>query len=200
MDDKIHEQLRGLLAKQAIGEVVQQWGLARDQGLWEDLARTFHPGGRIKVMWFEGSHPGFIAACAERFQRGKGATRHFFGVSVVTVRRERALSETPAFISMVGETEGTRYVRTSFLRFLDRFEERGGEWRMVQRNAIYEADRFSPERPVEFDAALLDSYPAQYRYLAYHQHRSGRKVYPDTPVDGSDLLTTLMREANAWLG
>ena len=42
-----------LLARQEIADLAQHWGRARDQGRWEDLARTFHPGGRIKVMWFD---------------------------------------------------------------------------------------------------------------------------------------------------
>ena len=56
-----------LLARHEIADLAQHWGRARDQGRWEDLARTFHPGGRIKVMWFEGTHEDFIAACAKRF-------------------------------------------------------------------------------------------------------------------------------------
>jgi hypothetical protein len=200
MSETIERRMQELLAKQAVAEVVQQWGRARDQGLWEDLARTFHPGGMIKTMWFDGLHSDFITACAARFEVGKGVTKHFFGVSVVKVRGERALSETPAFISMTGEISGVRFTGTSFLRFLDRCELRDGEWRIVKRTGIYEGDRLETERPVELDREILERYTPQYRYLAYRQHRSGRKVHLDTPTDGSELLVTLMREADAWLG
>jgi hypothetical protein len=191
---------KSLLAKQAIAEVVQRWARARDQGHWEDLARSFHPGGTIKVMWFDGTHADFITACAKRFAPGTGTTKHFFGVSVVEVRGERALSETPAFLSQSGELHGTRFTGLSFLRFLDRFEQRGGEWRIVKRNAIYEADRFMPERPVELDPAILGLYAAPFRYLAYRQHLNGQKSDPQTPMDGSASLEKLMREAREWLG
>jgi hypothetical protein len=94
--DTLPAAISTLLARQEIADLAQQWGRARDQGRWEDLARTFHPGGRIKVMWFEGSHEDFIAACAKRFVPGRGTTKHFFGVSLVEVNGERALAETIA--------------------------------------------------------------------------------------------------------
>src|SRR3954470_15920723 len=155
--------LETLLAKHAVADVVQRWGRARDQGLWEDLGRTFHPGGLIKVMWFDGSHDDFIKACSGRFTPGTGTTKHFFGVSVVDVRGDKALSETPALLSQSGELHGVRFTSTSFLRFLDRFEKRGGEWRIVKRNGIYEADRFTPEQPVALDKAILDLYAPPFK-------------------------------------
>jgi hypothetical protein len=196
----LEDQLRTLLAKQSIAEVVQRWGRARDQGLWDDLAATFHPGGRIKVMWFEGTHVDFIAECTKRFAHGTGSTKHFIAVSLITVRGAKALSETPAMLSMSGELAGANFLGQSFLRFQDRFEERGGEWRIVQRTAIYEGDRFITDRPVELDEKLLKTYKAPFRYLAYRQHLQGLDIDPKTPLDGTAELEALNRDAKAWLG
>lgn len=189
-----------VLAKQDIADLAQRWGRARDQGRWDDLARTFHPGGTIKVMWFEGLHEDFIAASARRFVPGRGTTKHFFGVSLVEVNGERALCETPAALSQAGELHGTAFASLSFLRFLDRVERRGGEWRIVQRNAIYEGDRFMPETPVKLDPAILDLYAPPFKYLAYRQHVAGLPSDRDTPMDGSGSLVRLMDEAREWLG
>jgi len=188
-----------LLARQVIADLVQRWGRARDQGLWDDLARTAHPDARIKVMWFEGTHADFIAACAKRFQAGRGTTKHFLGVSVIEVEGERALAETPAALSQAGELHGTPFTSLSFLRFLDRVEQRDGEWRILQRNAIYEGDRFTPDRPVDLDPTVLERYAPPFRYLAYRQHVAGLPSDPQTPMDGSDSLARLMRESRAWL-
>jgi hypothetical protein len=195
MDDAIET----LLARQAVSDVVQRWARARDQGLWDDLARTFHPGGTIKVMWFDGAHDDFIKAVAARFAPGTGATKHFFSVSVVEVRGDKALSETPALLSQAGELHGTRFTGLSFLRFLDRFEKRGGEWRIAKRNGIYEADRFTPEKPLALDPKILDLYAAPFKYLAYRQHLAGMPSDLLTPMDGSESLAKLMREAREWI-
>jgi len=40
--------------KIACAELIQNWGFARDQGYWDDLAAIFHPGGEIAVSWFAG--------------------------------------------------------------------------------------------------------------------------------------------------
>jgi hypothetical protein len=192
----VEHELGTLLAKQSIAEVVQRWGRARDQGLWDELATTFHPGGRIKVMWFEGTHDDFIKACTQRFAPGIGSTKHFLAVSLVTVRGEKALSETPAMLSMSGELAGANFLGQSFLRFLDRFEKRGGEWRIAQRTAIYE---FITDRPVELDEKLLKAYKAPFRYLAYRQHLQGLEMDPNTPLDGTAELAALNRDAKAWL-
>ena len=123
----MQKALETLIVKQAVAEVVQRWGRARDQGLWDDLAATFHPGGTIKVMWFEGRHEDFIAACAKRFTPGVGSTKHFFGMPVVEVNGARALSETAAQISMSGTIADAQFISQSFVRFLDRFEPRNGD-------------------------------------------------------------------------
>src|SRR5262249_32315495 len=40
--------------RQACADLVQKWGLARDQGRWDELLATFHPDGVIAVSWFRG--------------------------------------------------------------------------------------------------------------------------------------------------
>ena len=195
----MQKALETLIVKQAVAEVVQRWGRARDQGLWDDLAATFHPGGTIKVMWFEGRHEDFIAACAKRFTPGVGSTKHFFGMPVVEVNGARALAETAAQISMSGTIADAQFISQSFVRFLDRFEPRNGEWRMVQRHCIYEGDRFLTDRPVELDARILAMWKPPFRYLAYRQHLQGLTIDPETPMDGTPSLERLMRDARAWI-
>lgn len=199
MDEAMERRLRALIDKDDIAGVVQKWAMTRDQGLWGDLAETFHPGGRIKVMWFSGTHDDFITACARRFKPGIGATKHFFGVSSITLNGDRALAESPAFISQEGEIEGVKFTSMSFLRFLDRFERRAGVWRIAQRNSIYEGDRLAPEGPLALDPKILDGYGRPFRYLAYRQVKAAQQVDPQTPLDASPALELLMREARAWL-
>ena len=40
--------------KHACAELIQAWGLYRDQRRWPELLSTFHPEGEIAVSWFRG--------------------------------------------------------------------------------------------------------------------------------------------------
>ena len=46
--------------KYACAELIQTWGLYRDQGKWPQLLATFVPEGQIAVSWFSGSFREFV--------------------------------------------------------------------------------------------------------------------------------------------
>ena len=52
-----------LADKIACAELIQAWGVARDQGKWKDLRATFTPDGHISVSWFRGSFEQFVERC-----------------------------------------------------------------------------------------------------------------------------------------
>ena len=70
----------------------------------------------------------------------------------------------------------------------------------MQRDAIYEGDRFMPEQSVELDPAILDLDAPPFKYLAYRQHVAGLPSDRQTPMDGSESLARLMSAARDWLG
>ncbi|MBV8288724.1 MAG: hypothetical protein JOZ35_17570, partial [Hyphomicrobiales bacterium] len=49
--------------KYACAELIQAWGLYRDQGKWPQLLATFVPEGQIAVSWFSGSFREFVDRC-----------------------------------------------------------------------------------------------------------------------------------------
>src|SRR5262249_34107005 len=55
--------------KYACAELIQAWGLYRDQGKWPQLLATFVPEGEIAVSWFSGSFREFVDRC----RRGRAA-------------------------------------------------------------------------------------------------------------------------------
>jgi hypothetical protein len=59
-----------LADKQACAELIQAWGLARDQGRWADLLATFAPEGEIAVSWFRGSFKEFVERCRPSYAAG----------------------------------------------------------------------------------------------------------------------------------
>jgi hypothetical protein len=94
---------------------------------------------------------------------------------------------------------------TSFARFLDRLERRGGRWAIVERAAVYERDRLDPVEPSEafdelFAATDLSIYPQPYRYMAARLVAAGRALAPVVHYDGAAHTAQLCARYEAWLG
>lgn len=188
--------------KTACAEVIQNWGFARDQGRWDDLAAIFHPGGEIAVSWFRGPYPEFVAHCQRNFGRGSVA-KHLLWPARVAVNDARATAETSVAILVRQTIEGVEVDLTSNGRFLDRLERRDGVWRMIERAALYEKDRLDPVEPSEkFVAMIANSdaakYPAPYRYMAYRVHAAGRALAEPVHYDGRPETEALKARYATW--
>jgi hypothetical protein len=185
--------------KYECSELIQAWGHYRDQGRWDDLLSTFHPGGEIHVSWFRGPFMGFV----EQSRRG-GPSKHLISPSVVRVQGDRALAETNIIILVRQEIEGILTDMTSRARFLDRLERRADVWKILERAAIYEQDRIDPVVPSEaFDrmmqAAEVAQYPAPYRYMAFRIVSAGRVLALPIHYDGAPHTRELRTQYEAWL-
>src|ERR1700679_2934856 len=86
--------------KFAIAELIQAWGLYRDQGKWKELRGTFTPDGHISVSWFRGSFEQFVERCRASAGSGSGHTwsRHHLSAPVIKVDKDRAVAETGVII------------------------------------------------------------------------------------------------------
>jgi hypothetical protein len=192
-----------LADKTACAEVIQNWGFARDQGRWDDLLATFHPGGQIHVSWFRGAFPDFVERCRQNYGGGSKA-KHLFWPARVKVNGDRATAETNCAILVRQTIAGVEVDLTSYARFLDRLERRGGAWRMVERVTVYEQDRLDAVAPSEKFAALMASadvakFPAPYRYMAYRVEAAGRALAEPVHYDGRPETEALKARYAAWL-
>jgi hypothetical protein len=194
----------GILAhKAACTELIQSWGFYRDQGKWPQLLDTFVPDGQISVSWFTGNFSDFVDRCRQAFEAGQRSKHQIFP-SLVQVAGGRALAETNIVI-LVRQKIGTVIADlTSYARFLDRLEQAGGRWRIVERTAIYERDRIDPVEPSEsfdrlFKASELSTYPEAYRYMAARLVAAGRALAPVVYRDGSPHTMQLYVRYQAWL-
>jgi hypothetical protein len=100
--------------------------------------------------------------------------------------------------------DGVAVDLTSYGRFLDRIERRGGEWRMIERATLYEKDRLDPVEPSTSFAALIASadtapWPAPYRYMAYRIAASRRTLAEPVHYDGRAETEALKRRYAEWL-
>jgi SnoaL-like domain len=187
--------------KYACAELIQSWGLYRDQGKRAELLSTFTADGQITVSWFSGDFAEFVDRCRKSFENGQRSKHQIFP-SVVRIEANRALAETNIVILVRQKIEGVLADLTSYARFLDRLECRSGRWAIAERTAIYERDRLDPVEPSEaFNklVAAADVYPEPYRYMAARLIAAGRALAPVVHHDGSEHTARLYARYEAWL-
>src|SRR5712691_12304698 len=190
--------------KHACAGLIQAWGFYRDQGRWPELLATFAPEGRISVSWFSGAFREFVDHCRRSFEAGQRSKHHILP-STVRVKGERAVAETNIVIMVRQKIGGVAVDMTSYARFLDRLERRGGRWVILERAAIYEQDRLDPVEPSAafdklFKTAEFSAYPEQYRYMAARLVAAGRSLAAVIHRDGAPETAQLYARYEAWLG
>jgi hypothetical protein len=187
-----------------VTQLIQAWGLHRDQGNWPELAAMFTVDGTISVTWFSGSHADFIEACRATHKQRSPRTKHLIGTPFVRITGDRAVAETSIQILGRATIAGVAVDNTSYARFVDRIVRAGDEWRISRRVAIYEKDRLDPVIPSPaFDRFMAETdfsdLPEPYRYLGFRLVDAGRTLRPDIIVDGSPEADRVLAEAGAWL-
>ena len=168
------------------------------------MLATFHPDGQIAVSWFRGSFPDFVERCKQNSGSNTRA-KHLLWPAVVRGKDSRALAETNVTILVRQQIDGVWVDLTSRARFLDRIERREGRWRMVERAAVYEQDRFDAVEPSIVFIKLLQTanagqYPEPYRYMAYRVNAAGRALANPVHYDGLPETEVLKARYDERLG
>ena len=188
-----------LADKQSCADVILSWGLYRDQRRWPELLSTFHPDGEIAVSWFRGPFAEFVEHC----KRG-GPSKHLIMPPLVRVLGNRALAETSIVILVRQVIDNLPVDMTSRARFLDRLERRRGEWRILERAAVYEQDRLDPVVPSDTFTRMMQTadvaqYPEAYRYMAFRLAAAGRPLAEPVHYDGAPHTDQLKARYESWL-
>ena len=201
MKTELPLEMRALVDRAEIMQVVQDWALCRDTGRWDQLRRAYTPDATMHTTWFVGTAGDFVDQSIEAAKRGARA-QHFIGGSSIELNGDRAIAETRMILLLRSALQGVEVDVTCYGRFYDRFVRYDGRWRIKKRVPIYEKDRLDlvdPAASLKLDAAQLASYPEGYRHVAYTQATGGARVTPGLPTPGSDALTQLYAEGGAWL-
>ena len=184
-----------------IRELVDNWALWRDAGMWERFRTVWHDDGRMMATWFQGPADEFIRVSREGFERGVRIL-HFLGGCSVDVAGDRGISQTKMTISQRGPVEGVLCDVVCTGRFVDFWERRDGRWGLVLRQPIYEKDRADPVDPaarLALDPELLARFPEGYRHLAYVQTQIGYDVKVDMPGLVGPEVQALYERCESWL-
>jgi SnoaL-like domain len=187
--------------KAAIRELIENWALWRDAGLWDRFLSVWHDDGYMMATWFQGPAADFIAANRKGWDKGVSIL-HFLGGSSIEIAGNRSVAQTKMTISQRAAVGGIECDVVCTGRFYDFFEKRGGRWGLVLRQPIYEKDRIDPVDPAAtliLDQERLKAFPAGYRHLAYLQDGIGYPVKKDMPGLKGETVEALYKMGAAWL-
>ncbi|MBL8380636.1 MAG: nuclear transport factor 2 family protein [Burkholderiales bacterium] len=190
-----------LLDRLAIIDTVQNWAVWRDAGDWERFKTVWHDDGWMSATWFQGPALDFIAVSKAGFEKGVSIL-HFLGGSSVDIAGMRAIAQTKMTINQRAPVDGVLVDVVCTGRFYDFFEKRGGAWKIVRRQPIYEKDRMDvvdPAGSLRLDAELLGQFPEGYRHLAYLQSKVGFKIKRDMPGLKGEVVAALYARGAKWL-
>lgn len=126
-----------LLAKQECAELVYRLARAIDRCDADLIADCYHPDATDDHGIIKGTIAEFIAGVIPMLQ-GMKRTQHNITNLLVTLHGDEARGEA-YFIAQHTLTPDTGEVEMFAAgRYLDRFERRGGEWKIAHRQAIYD--------------------------------------------------------------
>lgn len=182
-------------------ELVENWAVWRDAGLWDKFRTVWHDDGVMMATWTQGSADHFIQMNKEGWAKGVSIL-HFLGGSSVELKGDRAIVQTKMTISQRAEVHDVLVDVVCTGRFYDFLEKREDRWGMVLRQPIYEKDRMDPVDPaasVNLEPELLNSFPVGYRHLAYLQSTIGYPVKKDMPGLKGEEVEALYARGDGWL-
>jgi len=185
----------------AIRDLLENWVLWRDAGLWDRFRTLWHDDGWMMATWTQGPVDMFIDISKAGFARGVRIL-HFLGGTTIDMQGNRAVAQTRMTIEQRAPIHGVMCDVVCTGRFYDLLEKRGGVWGMVLRQPIYERDRLDrldPDEPLVLDKALLAGFPEGYRHIAYLQTQIGYTVKRDMPGLVGPELERLYAHGAAWL-
>lgn len=136
-----------LLAKQEIADVIYRYARGIDR-LDFDLVRScYHPDAYDDHGTLKGNVDEFIAG-VEAFLPQFVVTQHFMGNMLIEVDGDRARAETYAVAyHRKALADGSGKDDVFGIRYVDRFERRGGEWKIAHRVVATEWRRVDPVPP-----------------------------------------------------
>lgn len=154
MDAKLEERLRRLLDKDEIATTIHRWATAVGRCDWERVRLAFHDGALDAHGTFDGGIDHFVE-WQKRHHDGIEQSVHFIGpVDVEFASVDLALAET--YVTVYQRlTKDAVQPRTDLLgiemadyakplmallvgRYIDRFERRDGQWKIANRQAVFE--------------------------------------------------------------
>lgn len=153
----------------------------RDRAWWDQMARCFWPDSTVRLSWYDGDGPGFVAGSKKITEAGL-VTVHRMYAPVVHLSGAKALVEASAAVSTTVDVNGIAGDLVSHARLNYRLHRRDGQWRILSLDSIYEHVTLAPAvpgQPIAVDPAELTPFRPSYCLLAWQAWRAGRATSSD---------------------
>ena len=143
--------LEELQARTAIEDCLKRFARAVDRQDWKAAREAYHDGAFDDRGFFKGPPDAFLAHIAKLHEQQDHSMHFNTNVLIEFQARDRAFVETYV---LVLQRFGDRRV-TASARYLDRFENRHGHWRVAHRTLVFgdmvaEPMAEPPKFPAEF--------------------------------------------------
>jgi hypothetical protein len=197
---------RETIEKVRIQNVIVATVVARDSGLWEELADCYHPDATITTSWFSGSPAEFVRGSQDmKIARHEGESqKHMTGNYFVHVNGDRAVAECDLILYQRRLIDGVELDFSTWSRRLHQMEKRGGQWKIQSQTVIYEKDRMDPAYPDKVPAGFYNSmdlskYPSQIRYHCWRNDVVGFPPPKNICLKGTDREREVREAAKKWI-
>lgn len=155
MEQDCQATLRQLQDRESIRDCLYRYCRGIDRADEEMLRSAYWPDAQDCHGAWRGTASGFIEQALPRLRAG-GRGVHQISNILIELHGDAAAVES-SFLAL--QSNAAAPARETFLcgRYLDRFEQRAGEWRIAERTVVYDwiEERTRPELAQD-DAALFD--------------------------------------------
>lgn len=138
--------LGALLDKQAIAEVIARYSRTLDWLDDEGQASCYWPDADIDYGFFTGKAEEFVPVVMAVERRSDRRWHMLSGLAVKLLSSTRASTECYGIATAVRQADGVWNGNMFGGRYLDEFEKRDGEWRIISRRYILEWKRPLPDQ------------------------------------------------------
>lgn len=138
------DAIERMLARDAIHEVLARYARAIDRADGPLLKSCYFPDSiEEHGSTFAGSAWDYVDAAIPKVQR-MGTMQHLLGNSHIELKGDVAYVETYVWTFLRMAKDGVDHDTFTGGRLMDRFERRGGEWRIAHRRTIFDWNRDTP--------------------------------------------------------
>jgi hypothetical protein len=141
----VRKTVEELLAEAAIKDVHMRYCRAADRTDYELFRTCIHPDAVLVFSFFTGGVDDFIGM-AKQGLGGYQATTHFTGNHLIAVDGDTARAEfyTLATHRIAADEKGPQRDYVASVRYIDRLECRGDDWRIARRHCVLDWARTDP--------------------------------------------------------
>jgi hypothetical protein len=133
--------LQQLLDKQAIREATLRYCRGVDRCDPELIASAFHPDAVESHGGYHGDIPGFLEWLLPKLRANHYVTTHLIANQLIELELDVAFSEAYLVAFHRSLLEGADVEWVFGGRYVDRFERRGGDWRIASRVLVHDWSR-----------------------------------------------------------